>query len=105
MVTGESSFLSYGRGQYVWFNKVIPEIRDIYLASKYSVCEGVGYVKAKTVSTKYDNPIKLTITNIHRERILPIKLSELILLSPVTNLTFLGLVTTPEIHLGVLQVL
>ncbi|CAL1269537.1 unnamed protein product [Larinioides sclopetarius] len=37
----------------VWFEKIIPEKKDIYLAGKDSkiICEGYGTVKAKTTSS------------------------------------------------------
>ncbi|GBM62170.1 Retrovirus-related Pol polyprotein from transposon TNT 1-94 [Araneus ventricosus] len=50
----------------VWFEKIFPERKDIYLAGKDSkiICEGFGTVKAKTVSTKYGNPSNITIENV-----------------------------------------
>ncbi|GBO22173.1 Retrovirus-related Pol polyprotein from transposon TNT 1-94 [Araneus ventricosus] len=50
----------------VWFEKIFPERKDIYLAGKDSkiICEGFGTVKAKTVSTKYGNPLNVTIENV-----------------------------------------
>ncbi|GBN13319.1 Retrovirus-related Pol polyprotein from transposon TNT 1-94 [Araneus ventricosus] len=50
----------------VWFEKILPERKDIYLAGKdlKIICEGFGTVKAKTVSTKYGNPLNITIENV-----------------------------------------
>ncbi|GBO14245.1 hypothetical protein AVEN_236813-1 [Araneus ventricosus] len=50
----------------VWFEKIISERKDIYLAGKDSkiICQGFGTVAAKTVSTKYGNPINITIENV-----------------------------------------
>ncbi|GBN69533.1 Retrovirus-related Pol polyprotein from transposon TNT 1-94, partial [Araneus ventricosus] len=50
----------------VWFEKILPERKDIYLAGKdlKIICEGFGTVKAKTVSTKYGNPLNVTIENV-----------------------------------------
>ncbi|GBM10056.1 Retrovirus-related Pol polyprotein from transposon TNT 1-94 [Araneus ventricosus] len=50
----------------VWFEKIFPERKDIYLAGKDSkiICKGFGTVKAKTVSTKYGNPLNVTIENV-----------------------------------------
>nr|GBN20086.1 Retrovirus-related Pol polyprotein from transposon TNT 1-94 [Araneus ventricosus] len=50
----------------VWFEKIFPERKDIYLAGKdlKIICEGFGTVKAKTVSTKYGNPLNVTIENV-----------------------------------------
>ncbi|GBM29160.1 Retrovirus-related Pol polyprotein from transposon TNT 1-94 [Araneus ventricosus] len=50
----------------VWFEKIFPERKDIYLAGKdlKIICEGFGTIKAKTVSTKYGNPLNGTIENV-----------------------------------------
>ncbi|GBN88543.1 Retrovirus-related Pol polyprotein from transposon TNT 1-94, partial [Araneus ventricosus] len=50
----------------VWFEKIFPARKDIYLAGKDSkiICKGFGTVKAKTVSTKYGNPLNVTIENV-----------------------------------------
>ncbi|GBN82325.1 Retrovirus-related Pol polyprotein from transposon TNT 1-94 [Araneus ventricosus] len=50
----------------VWFEKILPERKDIYLAGKdlKIICEGFGTVKAKTVSTKNGNPVNVTIENV-----------------------------------------
>jgi hypothetical protein len=61
--SGASCHMSKNR---IWFDKIKPEVKYILQAGKNSkmISEGVGNVKVKTVSSKNEHPVDLTISNV-----------------------------------------